>query len=103
MAVPASIAALTSAARLDDDATTASFGPSATGLRTEKPRPQDGPPSAWMSTATLAWLLLMMNARRFTHGPVPLLLVRVITTRAPARISSARRYPATWKLNCASG
>ena len=70
---------------------TRSFGPSATGSRTVNPRPDAGPPSAWISMATLAWARLMICARVVTHGPTPVLLVRVITTRAPSRSRSARR------------
>ena len=68
-----------------------SFGPSATGSKTVNPRPQAGPPSAWMSSATVAPARLSMWARLVTHGPTPLLLCRVITTRAPARLRSACR------------
>src|SRR5690348_16300396 len=79
-----------------------SFGPSATGSRTVNPRPQAGPPSAWMSSATLAPARLIMWARLVTHGPTPPLLCRVITTRAPARRRSACRYRATFQLKLAS-
>src|SRR5580700_2765955 len=85
-----------------EDLMTLSFGPSATGSSTVKPRPEAGPPSAWMSMATLAWEWLRICARLFTHGPTPLLLYLVITTFAPYLIRSARRYLATFQLNWAS-
>ena len=55
-----------------------------------------------MSMATPERAALRIPARRFTHGPAPWLLVRVSTTRAPARRRSARRYIATVKVNRAS-
>ena len=80
----------------------ASFGPTATGSSTVKPRPVGGPPSAWMSTAASACASLMMAARCVTHGPTPLFELRVSTTLAPSARRSAARYIATLKLKEAS-
>src|SRR5215471_11428588 len=41
----------------------------------------------------------MIWALVVTHGPTPWSLVRVMTTRAPSAIRSARRYVATLRLN----
>ena len=91
MAVPAAKASRRMAAKAAEEPMTPSFGPSATGSSTAKPRPFTGPPSAWMSTATSAWASLMMAARVVTHGPMPALLVRVMTTVAPSASRSACR------------
>ena len=80
----------------------ASLRPSATGSRMANPRPPGGPPSAWMEMAALAWTWLPIAARSVTHGPTPVLLVRVSATVAPSARRSAVRYTATFQLNWAS-
>ena len=53
--------------------------------------PRCGPPSAWMSTATSARLVIL--ARVVTHGPTPSLECRVRMTRAPAASRSSVQIP----------
>ena len=80
----------------------ASLVPSATGSKMANPRPPGGPPSAWMEMAAFAWTSFPIAARSVTHGPTPVLLVRVSATVAPSARSSAVRYRATFQLNWAS-
>ena len=53
----------TSRPNRSEDLITLSLGPSRTGSRIAKPRPAAGPPSPWMSIATLACPRLMIRAR----------------------------------------
>jgi len=55
-----------------------------------------------MEMAALAWTWLPIAARSVTHGPTPVLLVRVSATVAPSARRSAVRYTATFQLNWAS-
>src|SRR5438067_8349013 len=72
------------------------------GSITWKPWPPAGAPSPWIETATSAWAALPMAARLSTHGPTPVLSVRVMTTLAPAALSRACGRSATSKVNAAS-
>ena len=72
------------------------------GTSTAKPEPLGGPPSAWIEIAASLCARLPIAARSFTQGPTPVLLVRVITTRAPAVRSSARSRIATLQLKSVS-
>src|SRR5438309_1361076 len=67
------------------------------GSMTWKPRPDAGPPSAWMETAAAAPARLPMAARSVMQGPTPASLVRVSTTRAPAPSSRRANRWATSK------
>src|SRR5712691_2900284 len=100
--VPCPNALRRSEPRVADGPTMALLIPSATGSRVANPRPPGGPPSAWTETAALPRAPLPMTARSVTHGPTPVLLVRVSTTVAPSARKSAARYRATFQLNSAS-
>ena len=50
---------------------------------TWKPRPDVGPPSAWIETAASECALLPIWARLLMHGPTPVSFLRVRTTFAP--------------------
>ena len=72
------------------------------GIRIAKPEPSVGPPSAWIEIAASLWARLPIAARSVMHGPTPVLLSRVITTRAPAASSRARSRTATLQLKSVS-
>src|SRR6266545_613034 len=76
--------------------------PTLAGSITWKPCPPDGPPSPWIETATAARASLPIAARLSTHGPTPMLSERVVTTLAPAALSSDTSRVATSKVNAAS-
>ena len=72
------------------------------GTSTAKPEPLVGPPSAWIETAASECARLAMAARSVMHGPTPVLLDRVITTRAPATCRMRRSRSATSQLKSVS-
>ena len=73
------------------------------GSITSKPRPETGPPSAWMDTAAAAWASLPMAALVLTHGPTPVSVDLVSTTVAPSCSSRLCSRVATSKLKACSG
>src|SRR5829696_446868 len=69
---------------------------------TWKPRPLGGPPSAWIEIAASAWAAFAIAARRVMHGPQPVSVVRVSTTRAPCARSTRASRSATSRLYACS-
>ena len=69
---------------------------------TWKPRPDDGPPSAWIDTAASARARLPIAARSVMHGPQPAFDRRVRTTFAPALRRILRSRTATSKVKAGS-
>ena len=69
---------------------------------TWKPRPDDGPPSAWIDTAASARARLPIAARSVMHGPQPAFEERVSTTVAPDARSILRSRTATSQVNAGS-
>src|SRR5919197_688136 len=57
---------------------------------TWKPCPLAGPPSAWIEIAASACARFPIAARRVMHGPQPVFVVRVSTTRAPRDVEVVR-------------
>ena len=69
---------------------------------TWKPRPDAGPPSAWIETAASARARFPMAARSVMHGPQPAFDGRVSTTSAPEARSILRSRTATSQVNAGS-